>query len=63
MSRLLISSATVCCADDRLAAGDEILYVNGRRLQDVTHGEAVQLIRSAGANLELTVQHHASLQC
>ncbi|XP_065186588.1 uncharacterized protein LOC135817348 [Sycon ciliatum] len=49
-------------AHSLLEVGDEILYVNGLRLCDMTHGEAVQIIRGAGNDLTLTIQHHASIQ-
>lgn len=52
----LISAAT----DLRL--GDEILAVNGNSLQDLTHGQAVQNLRSAGPTVVLRVKPNQTLE-
>lgn len=41
--------------DGRLQEGDKILAINGIRLEDLTHKDAVELFRSAGENVELRV--------
>lgn len=41
--------------DGRLQEGDKILAINGDKLEDLTHKDAVELFRSAGENVELRV--------
>lgn len=42
--------------DGRLEEGDKILAINGNKLEDRTHGAAVDLFRTAGEDILLHVQ-------
>ncbi|KAG9274981.1 synaptojanin-2-binding protein [Astyanax mexicanus] len=42
--------------DGRLQEGDKILAINGHKLENLTHGAAVELFRSAGEDVQLQVQ-------
>ncbi|XP_069049509.1 synaptojanin-2-binding protein isoform X2 [Lepisosteus oculatus] len=42
--------------DGRLQEGDKILAINGRRLENLSHSEAVELFRTAGEDVLLRVQ-------
>lgn len=50
--------------DGRLEEGDKILAINGYKLEDRTHGVAVDLFRNAGEDILLRVQkkhpHHSN---
>ncbi|KAK1792626.1 hypothetical protein P4O66_012561 [Electrophorus voltai] len=41
--------------DGRLRPGDQLLAVNGRSLQGVTHTEAIAILRQAGSRVTLTI--------
>ncbi|KAM4690829.1 synaptojanin-2-binding protein-like [Rhinophrynus dorsalis] len=43
--------------DGRLQEGDRILEVNGIKLENLLHNDAVDLFRNAGENVVLKVQH------
>ena len=41
--------------DGRLKIGDELLWINGRHLIGLSHGEAVELLSSASSSLSSSV--------
>ncbi|KAJ8341098.1 hypothetical protein SKAU_G00333890 [Synaphobranchus kaupii] len=41
--------------DGRLQEGDKILEINGHKLENLSHGDAVELFRSAGEDVQLVV--------
>ena len=43
------------CEDGRLKRGDQLLAVNGYSLENVTHEEAVAILKSCKGIIELTV--------
>ena len=43
------------CKDGRLKRGDQLLAVNGYSLENVTHEEAVAILKSCKGIIELTV--------
>ena len=43
-------------ADGRLRVGDQIVEINGVNTRDMTHGEAIDLIKSGGAAVRLLVR-------
>ncbi|XP_051507440.1 synaptojanin-2-binding protein-like [Myxocyprinus asiaticus] len=47
--------------DGRLQEGDKILAINGRKLENLSHSAAVELFRSAGEDVQLSVQQRSSL--
>uniref|UniRef100_A0A8C5PJ68 Synaptojanin-2-binding protein n=1 Tax=Leptobrachium leishanense TaxID=445787 RepID=A0A8C5PJ68_9ANUR len=48
--------------DGRLQEGDRILEVNGMKLENLLHGEAVSLFRNAGEHVALNVHHKVQNQ-
>ncbi|XP_073689871.1 synaptojanin-2-binding protein [Garra rufa] len=42
--------------DGRLQEGDKILAINGQKLDNLSHGAAVELFRSAGEDVHLHIQ-------
>ena len=40
---------------------DQILSVNGRAMENVTHGQAVQALKDAGSTVVLVVRHGVGL--
>ncbi|XP_056327021.1 synaptojanin-2-binding protein [Danio aesculapii] len=48
--------------DGRLQEGDKILAINGRKLDNLSHGAAVELFRSAGEDVHLCIQQRPVLQ-
>ncbi|TRY91364.1 hypothetical protein DNTS_008520 [Danionella cerebrum] len=48
--------------DGRLQEGDKILAINGNKLDNLSHGAAVELFRSAGEEVHLCVQQRPLLQ-
>ncbi|XP_073339693.1 synaptojanin-2-binding protein [Pagrus major] len=48
--------------DGRLQEGDKILAINGVKLEDLTHRDAVDLFRTAGEDVELRVLKKTALQ-
>ncbi|KAE8587299.1 hypothetical protein XENTR_v10021918 [Xenopus tropicalis] len=49
-------------ADGRLQEGDQILEVNGVKLEDLLHSAAVDLFRNAGEHVVLKVRHKVQNQ-
>ncbi|XP_051503342.1 synaptojanin-2-binding protein-like [Myxocyprinus asiaticus] len=47
--------------DGRLQEGDKILAINGRKLENLSHSAAVELFRSAGEDVQLSVQQRSTL--
>lgn len=43
-------------ADGRLRVGDQIVEINGVNTKNMTHGEAIELIKSGGAVVRLLVR-------
>ena len=43
-------------ADGRLRVGDQIVEINGVNTRNMTHGEAIELIKSGGAVVRLLVR-------
>ncbi|XP_026133896.1 synaptojanin-2-binding protein-like isoform X2 [Carassius auratus] len=48
--------------DGRLQEGDKIIAINGQNLDNLSHGAAVELFRSAGEEVHLRVQQGLNLQ-
>ncbi|XP_066550417.1 synaptojanin-2-binding protein isoform X2 [Amia ocellicauda] len=46
--------------DGRLREGDKILEINGNKLENLGHHQAVELFRTAGEDVELRVQQRLS---
>ncbi len=42
--------------DGRLRVGDQIVEINGRDTEDLTHAEAIELIKSGGSVVGLLVR-------
>ncbi|MBN3305071.1 SYJ2B protein, partial [Amia calva] len=49
--------------DGRLREGDKILEINGNKLENLGHHQAVELFRTAGEDVELRVQQRVSHYC
>ncbi|NP_001085256.1 synaptojanin 2 binding protein L homeolog [Xenopus laevis] len=52
-----IKEKGAAAADGRLQEGDQILEVNGFKMEDLLHNAAVDLFRNAGENVLLKVRH------
>ncbi|KAG1934445.1 synaptojanin-2-binding protein [Pimephales promelas] len=48
--------------DGRLQEGDKVIAINGQKLDNLSHGAAVELFRSAGEDVYLRVQQRPTLQ-
>ncbi|XP_065152433.1 synaptojanin-2-binding protein isoform X1 [Paramisgurnus dabryanus] len=48
--------------DGRLQEGDKIIAINGRKLENLSHGAAVDLFRTAGEDVQLRVQQRCLSQ-
>ncbi|XP_051772455.1 synaptojanin-2-binding protein [Ctenopharyngodon idella] len=48
--------------DGRLQEGDKIIAINGQKLENLSHGAAVELFRSAGEDVHLRIQQRPILQ-
>lgn len=48
--------------DGQLQEGDKIIAINGQKLENLSHGAAVELFRSAGEDVHLRVQQRPILQ-
>uniref|UniRef100_A0A8P4KIT4 Synaptojanin-2-binding protein n=1 Tax=Dicentrarchus labrax TaxID=13489 RepID=A0A8P4KIT4_DICLA len=48
--------------DGRLTEGDKILAINGTKLENLTHRDAVELFRTAGEDVELRVRKKGGRQ-
>ncbi|XP_077092640.1 synaptojanin-2-binding protein [Siphateles boraxobius] len=48
--------------DGRLQEGDKVIAINGQKLNNLSHGAAVELFRSAGEDVHLRIQQRPILQ-
>lgn len=57
-----IKESGAAALDGRMQEGDKILAINGRKLDNLSHSEAVELFRSAGEDVHLRVQQRPVVQ-
>ena len=57
---LLSDIAGPAAQDGRLQVGDQLIEINGQSTKNLTHGEAIELIKTGGGTVRLLVRRGRS---